>query len=565
MRALAPATRPGKPCPASTRQTLPTTTARLRRSLKTNVQPPSALWYHACNRKRVIAAAALPTIAPRTQSTPAAATTSDASQPATPNFGDALQAVVKANSAPAEDGKKPQREKSDPKDASVTTTAPDPTQLLLAPVLPPPVPQPLPTTPAAPPTKEFSLAPLNTAGIPSTPTLPVQKGALSTEPALPTPPVQTVNSQPPVTPPQQAAPQQQPHIDVPPATQPTDTSTLPSITQNSATPASKITSAPAEVTAKALTAALPLPSPTPAAPMPANPTPVANTPAVTTTPAVPAATIHQLSNLIQANNTVTAPLPPVTNTQQTQQPTDPSPGSTTSTTPISANTDPKQHAQSGSNSSNSQDNSNQGPTSSSQSTPTPQPAAPVHFTVAPNHTQDAPVAAAQTQNIPAPPTPLVHDVAKSPRPAVPSAPAADPSLPTINTARLIQTANQSEMRVGLRSTDFGNISISTSTTRDTISAQISLDHGELAKTLVAHLPEMQARLGGERPMEVRIDMNGQSTGQSMGQAPSQGQGNSSSATYSSNTRQPRVEQDTPAKTLAQPVMEASAARLDIRI
>jgi hypothetical protein len=87
------------------------------------------------------------------------------------------------------------------------------------------------------------------------------------------------------------------------------------------------------------------------------------------------------------------------------------------------------------------------------------------------------------------------------------------SVPVINTAKLIQSMGQSEMHVGMRSNDFGNISISTSATRDLISAQISLDHAELARTLAVHLPEMQARLGGDQAMNVRIDMNGLATGQ----------------------------------------------------
>ena len=70
------------------------------------------------------------------------------------------------------------------------------------------------------------------------------------------------------------------------------------------------------------------------------------------------------------------------------------------------------------------------------------------------------------------------------------------AAPVINTAKLIQSMGQSEMRVGMRSTEFGNISISTSSIRDQVSAQISVEHGELAKTLTAHLPEMQARLAG---------------------------------------------------------------------
>jgi hypothetical protein len=92
-------------------------------------------------------------------------------------------------------------------------------------------------------------------------------------------------------------------------------------------------------------------------------------------------------------------------------------------------------------------------------------------------------------------------------------------VPIINTAKLIQSMGQSEMRVGMRSNDFGNISISTSTTRDLISAQISLDHGELARTLAAHLPELQARWGGNQAMDVRIDMNGQATAHGTGTSP----------------------------------------------
>jgi len=103
--------------------------------------------------------------------------------------------------------------------------------------------------------------------------------------------------------------------------------------------------------------------------------------------------------------------------------------------------------------------------------------------------------------------------AKTPDIATPATAAAPQALPVINTAKLIQSMGQSEMRVGMRSTEFGNISISTSSTRDLISAQISLDHGELARTLTAHLPEMQARLGGNQPMDVRIEMNGTSAGQ----------------------------------------------------
>ena len=145
------------------------------------------------------------------------------------------------------------------------------------------------------------------------------------------------------------------------------------------------------------------------------------------------------------------------------------------------------------------------------------------------------------------------------------------SQPVINTAKLIQSMGQSEMRVGMRSNEFGNISISTSTTRDVVSAQISLEHGELAKTLAAHLPEMQARLGGNQPADVRIDMNGSATGQGTG---SFGGTQNDSASQSRSGRQQagNMTQGQPGNVVAERQFSSVAAavptgyaRLDIRV
>lgn len=109
------------------------------------------------------------------------------------------------------------------------------------------------------------------------------------------------------------------------------------------------------------------------------------------------------------------------------------------------------------------------------------------------------------------------------------------ATPVINTAKLIQSIGQSEMRVGMRSNEFGNISISTTSSKDVISAQISLEHGELAKALAAQLPEMQARLGGNQSMDVRIDMNGASMGHGTGTSGSMS--NDASGQSSANKQQ----------------------------
>jgi len=127
--------------------------------------------------------------------------------------------------------------------------------------------------------------------------------------------------------------------------------------------------------------------------------------------------------------------------------------------------------------------------------------------------------------------------AKTPVSAAIASAAVPTELPIINTAKLIQNMGQSEMRVGMHSTEFGNISISTSTTRDSISAQISLDHGELAKVLAAHLPEMQAKMGGNQAVDVRIGMNSDKSGQGAGTSGSAANGSANQSGQSQAGRQ----------------------------
>jgi hypothetical protein len=184
----------------------------------------------------------------------------------------------------------------------------------------------------------------------------------------------------------------------------------------------------------------------------------------------------------------------------------------------------KQHAQSAFAQASSQpvsqdtspsgDQSQGGASQQGQNAATAQLNFPNHTIAAVDHAQN-PGVAVLSQVAPAPAGVSDH-AAKTPQTAPPATIVLPQAVPVINTAKLIQSMGQSEMRVGMRSTDFGNISISTSATRDLISARISLDHGELARTLATHLPEMQAKFGGNQAMNVRIDMNGQPAGQSAG-------------------------------------------------
>jgi hypothetical protein len=204
----------------------------------------------------------------------------------------------------------------------------------------------------------------------------------------------------------------------------------------------------------------------------------------------------------------------------------------------------KQHAQSASAQASSQpvsqetspsgDQSQGGASQQGQNAATAQVNFPNHTIAAADHSQN-PGIAVLSQAAPAIASASDHGP-KTPQTAAPSTIVLPQAVPVINTAKLIQSMGQSEMRVGMRSNDFGNISISTSATRDLISAQISLDHGELARTLAAHLPEMQAKFGGNQAMNVRIDMNGQPAGQSAGTSAGMSNG---SADQSSGGRQQR--------------------------
>jgi len=143
--------------------------------------------------------------------------------------------------------------------------------------------------------------------------------------------------------------------------------------------------------------------------------------------------------------------------------------------------------------------------------------------------------------------------------------------PAINTARLVQSIGQTEMRVGMRTEEFGNISIRTSATRDLISTQISVDHSELASALSTHIPEMQSRLGGSQPFSMQVDLTG---GQHSGASGSMSNGTAADSqgsrqqpqsephnTYSSNNY---VDVPTFRPAIAAAAVNSASTRLDIR-
>ena len=149
-------------------------------------------------------------------------------------------------------------------------------------------------------------------------------------------------------------------------------------------------------------------------------------------------------------------------------------------------------------------------------------------------------------------------------------PAAVQMQETIQTARLIHSLHESEMRVGLHSSEFGSISISTSARRDALSAQISLDHPELAKAIADNIPQIHETLGPNQHLEIRIAMNGQS-GAGFDSRSGGSNGNPQQAWRSSQTRagpgavNPREATFLPSESKAWVADNRNSSRLDVRI
>jgi hypothetical protein len=79
----------------------------------------------------------------------------------------------------------------------------------------------------------------------------------------------------------------------------------------------------------------------------------------------------------------------------------------------------------------------------------------------------------------------------------------------INTSRVIQSMNETEMHVGMRSAEFGDISIRTSVSQQQMLAQISVDHTDLGQAIAAHVSTVQAKLGNEYGLHAQIEVSQQ--------------------------------------------------------
>jgi hypothetical protein len=137
------------------------------------------------------------------------------------------------------------------------------------------------------------------------------------------------------------------------------------------------------------------------------------------------------------------------------------------------------------------------------------------------------------------------------------------ATPGINTANVIQKMSETEMRIGVHSADFGDVSIRTLVSQQQMTAQISVDHSDLGKAISAHIPAMEAKIGGDSGLRALVEVN------QSGMSFSGERGFSSQRDQRSFTK-PAQNQDTATSTETDsPVMRAAIApnssyRLDIR-
>jgi hypothetical protein len=85
------------------------------------------------------------------------------------------------------------------------------------------------------------------------------------------------------------------------------------------------------------------------------------------------------------------------------------------------------------------------------------------------------------------------------------------TTPEIRSATLVNALNGTEMRVGMQSSEFGDISIRTVMLPKLLRTQISLDHGELSQVLSTHVSATQAKLGDDFGLHASIEINNAGT------------------------------------------------------
>ena len=103
----------------------------------------------------------------------------------------------------------------------------------------------------------------------------------------------------------------------------------------------------------------------------------------------------------------------------------------------------------------------------------------------------------------------------------------------VNSASLLQQVDKSELKLGMRVSDFGEVEIRTQMDRQQLKAEISVEHHDLGHALSAELPSLQQRLHEQNVPLISLNVTGHGAGGSNSQggpkysspllAPSQGE------------------------------------------
>lgn len=111
--------------------------------------------------------------------------------------------------------------------------------------------------------------------------------------------------------------------------------------------------------------------------------------------------------------------------------------------------------------------------------------------------------------------------------------------PAIHSAKLVAQAAQSELRVGFHAGEFGNVDIRTSMVRSQLTAEISVEHGELRNLLAVELPHLQAKLAEHPFTATNIALNNHTGGGSSNSKQAYQQNAHASQGASSQTGEPQ--------------------------
>jgi len=89
-------------------------------------------------------------------------------------------------------------------------------------------------------------------------------------------------------------------------------------------------------------------------------------------------------------------------------------------------------------------------------------------------------------------------------------------MSSFQTAKLVERAGQTELRVGIPAGEFGSVDIRTSMGRNQFTAEISVERAELGRALTAELPALHNRLAEQRVPPANIILQERSSGNSSG-------------------------------------------------